>query len=309
MAASPGVGARSDRVGAAPTWPFVLIGLGVLLLATNFGWLSWGALLSLGYLVPLAAIAVGADILLRGRYRLVLASATLVVAVVLLGGPSSTFGFAGLGPATTTPERVSQGLMGAERAEVALRTGVAELRVLGGDGANLLAEGTIRPLRGERVERAFALEGGVARFSLESEGRVVGFTRTRAGLWELALSRAVPLALSVETGVGEALLDLTGLQLSRLEVDTGLGASTVILPSTGGYEARVSTGVGAATVRLPAELPVRITVSRGLGGVSIPDGFVRDGDVYTAAGFAAATERVELRLSSGVGLVEIELLD
>ena len=119
----------------------------------------------------------------------------------------------------------------------------------------------------------------------------------------------MPLVLRVDTGVGEALLDLAELRLSRLELDTGVGASTVVLPPTGSYEARISTGVGAATVRLPADLPVRITVARGLGGVSVPAGFVRDGDVYTAPGFAAAAERVDLHVSSGVGRVAVQLIE
>jgi hypothetical protein len=67
--------------------------------------------------------------------------------------------------------------------------------------------------------------------------------------------------------------------------------------------------VGAATVRLPTGLPVRIAASRGLGAVSIPAGFVRDGDVYTTPGFVAAAERVELQVSSGVGRVAIEWVD
>jgi hypothetical protein len=309
VATSPGLGTRAHRPGSVPMGPLLLIGLGVLLLAANVGWLSWSDLLRVGYLAPVAAIAFGIDILLGGKYRLPLVLATLVVAAWLLAGQAGALGFVGLGPATATPEPVSQDLMGAARAEVTLRTGVAELRVVGGVGSGLLAEGTIRPVRGVRVERTFSLEGGVARFTLESEGRVVGFAQPRAGLWELALTGAVPIALTVDTGVGEALLDLTQVRLSRLQLDTGVGESTVILPPTGGYEARVNTGVGAATVRLPAGLPVRITVSRGLGGVSIPADFERDGDVYTTAGFAAAAERVELRVSSGVGQIAVERVD
>lgn len=309
MAASSGLGLPRDRSGPSPTWPFVLIGLGVVWLAANVGWLSWGALLRVGYLLPLVAIAVGADILLRGRYRLPLAIATLVMAAVLVGGPSGAFAFVGLGPTTAASEQVAQDLMGAERAEVTLRTGIAELRVTGAVGGELLAAGSILPVRGVRVERTFALEGGVARLTLESEGRVVGFAQPRAGLWDLALSSEVPLTLRVDTGVGEAVLDLATVQLRRLEVDTGVGASTVVLPPTGRYEARINTGVGAATVRLPAGLPARITASRGLGGISIPAGFVRDGEVYTSPGFAAATERVELSVSSGVGRVAIERVD
>lgn len=309
MASRQVFGDRAERPASVAAWPLLLIGLGVLLLAANVGWLGWDALLRLGFLVPLAMVAVGADILLRGRHRLLVVLATLVAAALLYAGQSNALGFAGLGATTPAPESVSQSLMGAGRAEVTLRSGVAELRVSGGAASGLLAEGTIRPLRGERIERTFALAGGVARLTLESQGRVAGFSGARAGLWELGLSGEVPLELSVDTGVGEAVLDLAELQLTRLALNTGVGASTVILPPAGSYEASISTGVGAASVRLPASLPARITVARGLGGIAVPADFERDGDVYTSPGFAAATERVELHVSSGVGLVDIDLID
>ncbi len=309
MAISPGMRPRAHRPRSVGVGPLLLIGLGVVLLAANLGWWSWTVLLNVGYLVPVAAIAFGVDLLLGGRYRLPLVLVTVAVAAWLLAGQAGTLGFVGLGPAAAAAEPVSQDLMGAARADVTLSAGVAELRVVGGLEGGLLAEGTIRPVRGVDVARTFAVQGGVARLALESEGRVVGFAQPRTGLWDLALTGSVPVALTVDTGVGDVLLDLTLVRLSRLELDTGVGASTVILPPSGGYEARISTGVGAATVRLPTGLPVRIAASRGLGGISIPAGFVRDGDVYTTPGFGAAAERVELQVSSGVGRVAIEWVD
>lgn len=309
MATSPGLGTRAHAPRSVATGPSLLIGLGILLLAVNFGWLTWTVLLRAGYLVPVAAIAFGIDLLLAGKYRQPLVLVTLVVAAWLLAGQAGALGFVGLGPATAVPEPVSQDLMGAARADVTLRAGVAELRVVGGLEGGLLAEGTIRPVRGVEVTRTFSVTGGVARLALESEGRVVGFAQPRTGLWDLALTGSVPVALTVDTGVGEVLLDLALVRLSRLQLDTGVGASTVVLPPGGAYEARINTGVGAATVRLPTGLPVRIAASRGLGGISIPAGFVRDGDVYTTPGFGAAAERVELQVSSGVGRVAIEWVD
>ncbi len=296
---APAPGSAGER--RAGSWPLLLIGGGVLLLALNYGWLGWDLLFSLGYLVPLAAIAIGLDLLLGGRHRLYVAIGALVAAALLYGFTSGTLGSS----AQLGPQAVAQGLEGASSAEVRISTGVTQLRVVGDAGANLLAEGTVVPVRGERIATSFETTGGVARFSLTSEGRIRTFPGTRGGRWELTLSGGVPLSLDVDTGVGEAVLDLSALQLERLELSTGVGASIITLPPTGDFTADIDTGVGAVTIRVPQGLEARIHVSRGVGAISVPSEFARDGDVYVTSGFATARDRVELRVDSGVGAVDV----
>jgi hypothetical protein len=281
-------------------WPLVLIAAGAFLFAANIGWVSWDALWGLWYLWPLVLIAVGVDVLLRGQHRLLVAVGTLVAGAAIyltVTGPI----LAGGAP---SPEPVAQGLEGASSAEVSISTGVTRLVVDGDAGADLLVEGSVAPLPGERIERSFEVVGGVARFSLDSEGRFRSVPFGRGGTWELTLTGAVPLSLDVDTGVGEATLDLASLRLERLEVSTGVGAATVTLPR-GSYTADIDTGVGAATIRIPEGVEARIAVSRGVGAISAPPDFTRDGDVYVSAGYASASERVDLSIDSGVGAVDI----
>ncbi len=283
-------------------WPVVLIVAGVLLFAANFGWLRWDMLWGIAYLWPLALVAVGLDVLLRGRYRLLIVVGTLVAGVLLYTGTSGSLG---LGPAAPAPEQIVQGFDGARRAEVRISTGVTRLVLNSDPGADLLVEGTVVPVRGERIESSFSVDRDTARFRLESAGRITPLGGSRPGEWDLTLSGRAPLALDVDTGVGEALLDLSGLELERLELDTGVGASTVTFPASGSFVASIDTGVGSATIRLAQGVEARIVVSRGIGAVSVPGDFERIGDVYTSPGYGSASERVDLSIQSGVGAVEV----
>lgn len=97
---------------------------------------------------------------------------TLIAAGVLSTGTASRLGVTAPLPET---QAIAQALEGARRAEVTLSTGVSAVTVRGDAGADLLAEGTVRPQRGERIEQSFSLEGGVARFDVSSEGRARGW--------------------------------------------------------------------------------------------------------------------------------------
>jgi hypothetical protein len=243
--------------------------------------------------------------ILKGRHRLLVVLGTLAAGALLMGtGPGWALG------ALPGAERVAQELQGARRAEVSLSTGVSRLNVRSSARADLLVDGAIQPRRGERIERSFSALGGVARFSASSAGSSIGgMFGNRGGTWDLLLSGRVPLTLRVDTGVGESILELSELRLEHLSLDTGVGATTVTLPTTGRFDAAIGTGVGAATVRLPRGLDARITVERGIGAVSVPSGFTRNGDVYLSPGFANAANRVELRVKSGVGAVEVVMVD
>jgi hypothetical protein len=282
--------------------PLVLIVLGAFLLVFNAGLLGFGRLLDLLQLWPLALIAVGIDLLFKGRYRLAVVLATLIIGTLFY---TNTLAIPGMQPAQT--QAISQPLEGAARAEVHLSPSVGELRIGALSGSENLIEGTVRTARGERVVESFQASGGAAVFELKSEGRMGGsFNIGREHGWDLRLNPNVPLALDIDTGVGRSELDLADLQITNLSIDTGVGETLVTLPRTGRYEASLSAGVGATTVRVPGGMAARVQVSSGLGAVTVRGGLERDGEIYLSPGYASAEHRVDLRVSGGVGAITIE---
>jgi hypothetical protein len=124
--------------------------------------------------------------------------------------------------------------------------------------------------------------------------------------WDVALSPNIPLVLTIDSGVGETVLDLQGLQVIELSVDGGLGTMRLTLPAQGDLEGDLNLGIGAVEILVPQGVAVRMRVDGGLSNVIVPEGYVRDGDVYTSPGYASAENRVQLRVEGGIGQIRIQ---
>lgn len=293
----------ADAGRGRPVWPVLLIAAGVVLLLSNLGWLDLGALWSLLTLWPVALIAVGVDVLTGGRYRL----AVVVVAVAVALVWWST-GLRGLGVAGEQVA-VAHALDGARAAEVSLRLGVGEVTVDAAAPAASVLSGTILAGRGETISQRATRVGDTVVVEITSEqSGPASVTRDDPRRWTLSLTRAVPVDLRVQAGVGRTNLDLRAAQLSALSYAAGVGETTVTLPETGGYRGEFDLGVGATTVRLPQSVEARVVVRTGLGRASVTGTFSRDGDVYTTPGYEAASpaDRVELSVVGGVGAVTVQ---
>lgn len=288
--------------------PLVLIVLGVLVLAANLGWLSWGRVWDVLNLWPVLLIAVGVDLLTAGRYRWIVAGLTIVVVALAMTGRVPLLNGAA-GPAAQTHD-VQIPLEGAERAEVNIRVGVSELSISSLGAGDQLVEGTVRTAEGETFTQDTQREGDTAVVVLAAEQRGIGGVQGNVDrTWDLGLAAGVPTELSISTGVGRSQLDLRELILTDLSVRAGVGemTTTLPLPSEGSYEASFDTGVGETTVRVPEDAAVRVEVDRGLGSISARGGFDSLGDnTYETPGYADAEERIDISIEGGVGSITIE---
>ena len=292
-----------------PVLPLLLIAIGVLVLIVNLGVVSWAAVLDLWTLWPLLLIAIGVDLITRGRLRLFVVAAVLVLGALAWNGTLRVPGVA-LGPALPADvHRISHPLAGADRAEVLLSPGVAELIIGSEAGADTVISGEIRTGRGERLVEEASVSGGSAVVELRSENdrAFSGFNRSQRR-WELELNDQVPLDLTLDSGVGRNQFDLRGLTLTSLRIDGGVGEVSVTLPETGGYSGRLNLGVGATTIRIPEGVAAAIQVDTGIGAVNVRGDFVRAGDRYLSPDFETATERIELDVDGGVGAITVEAI-
>lgn len=291
----------SARRASRGWWPYALIVVGASLLVLNLGWVSWatvGAVLSLW---PVLLLAVGADMLTRGRYRPAVAIGALLLATVLWVGA----------PRGGETVLVDHPLGGASSAVVVLQLGVGEVNLDGNADDGQLIGGAIQSGNGETIQQSPSRQGDVARVEIVSRNRGsfnLGFGPTFRRPWNLSLTPEVPINLRVEAGVGRSTFDLRRLWLRALSYRGGVGEAIVTLPERGGYSASFDLGVGSTTLRVPREVEVRITVSTGVGGVSVDGEFAQSGSSYTTAGYAtsALPDRVELIVNGGVGAINLE---
>ena len=297
---------ESERRPRGAGLAIVLIVVGVLILLANFGWFDWFTLVRLGALWPVLLVAIGADMLTRGRYRVVVWGAAIVVGALLYaydgGGPRGVFGG---GPAES--HDIVQPLSGARAADVTLKTGVGTLRLGDLASGSDLVRGTILTGRGETLVNEVSHRGDTAVLRLASQqGPSVNVRGGDRRTWDLQLTRSVPIALDITTGVGTARLDLRALHLSSLQMHAGVGEVTATLPDSGVYRADFKAGVGATHITIPSGMAARVTVKTGLGAVHVNGTFARSGDVYETPGYANASDRVDLNVEGGLGQITID---
>jgi len=287
-------------------WPILVISAGVLLLLSNLGMLSldlWELMLR-GW--PLILIAIGIDLLI-GRRSVwgSIVAAVLIIAVLLLGLGLYSGRIEGGNLPSHTIER---SLGAATSASLQIDAPVADLGLRPGAAEGLLVEGGIRMLSGGRIDEQFRIAQGKATLQLE-EVFPTPYIFGRTPDWDLQLGAGTPLEISIDSGVGRAVVDLRGLQLDNLNVDLGVGQVSVWLPAEGEMSVDIGMGVGQTIIRVPRGLGVRVSTDRGLVGLDLPGDFSGADAVYTSPGYSSAADRVEITVSQGVGMISIRYSD
>jgi hypothetical protein len=282
------------------TFPILLLALGVLLLLSNLGVLSWGAWQEIVRLWPVFLIALGIDLLFARRGGRGWIGGAILVIVVLFAAMAIFDAAAPAGWTVREQAAIEEALQGATTAEVSLVCGAGPVRISAGSDPTLLASGTADLRWDEDLERSREDSEGRAVLRVERSAHFPFHVVRSGGRFDLVLNPAVLLELDVRMGAGSAYLDLSGLTLRRVEVRAGAGDTTVVLPARGTVTARVEGGVGQVTVLVPEGVALRV-VAEGLGKVEIPEGLASDGDTHVSPGYDAAGTRIDLEAHVGIG--------
>ncbi len=278
--------------------PLILIGLGVAFLLNNLG--VWE--ISVWELIfrfwPILLIAAGLDIFLGRRSRWGSLAALILTLAVLAG--AVWLSISGIRP-ELAGEKIGYPLNEATQAKVVIAPAVGDLRVEPLSDSKNLAEGTIS---GGRAKPELSVAGKTANFTLESGETTIGpFADDWA--WELRLTPNVPIELDVDLAMGQADIDLTGLDISSLNVDMAMGRIEVIFPDRGDFDAEVEGAIGEIVVVIPEGMAARISFDTGLVARQIPDSYGCDEGVCTSPGYAGADNKVDLTVNLAIGSVVV----
>ena len=208
-------------------------------------------------------------------------------------------------------ESQSVGLEDAESVRVKIEMGAGDLAVAGGSDKLLDADFTynVADLRPEVVYDVSGDRGTLTIQQPDAKGLTSfqGLSDYRYE-WDLRLSDAVPMDLSVNIGAGSSELQLSGLSLTALDVNTGAGETTVDL--TGDWDrdldVNIEGGVGEITVRLPGNIGVSVEADLGIGSVDAPD-MTKDGDTYTNGAYGQSDVTLTVEIDGGVGEITLEV--
>jgi hypothetical protein len=290
--------------------PVILILLGLSFLVNNLGIWQFNVWELMWRLWPVWLIAAGLDLMI-GRRTSWGSWVVLGLVVTVIGGSVWWFGsgwaYNGTDLSSST---ISESLHDATSADVHIKPGVGELRIAAGS-ADKLVEGTVYKLPGEFIDSNSSGSSGHVSYTLNSRGvnvfPGVNF-HGREGTWNLRLNPQVPTDLEVNTGVGKATVDLSGMNLTNLTVNTGIGEATITLPAQGKLNAQIKSGIGKVTIEVPQGMAVRVRAQHGIGNVSVLGQFNREGGYFVTPGFDGATNRMEIEVEGGIGEIQLRQL-
>lgn len=295
-----GILRREGFVGAT-----LMIGLGVIFLLSNYGYLALSPWQVIFNLWPLFLIAFGFDILI-GRRSLIGSLVGVLLILAILAGALWAWGVSVERGQTLSGVEVRQELEGATTARVEISPGAGslELAALAEPGALLV--GTVPEGRGLEVRQDYSVSGGQGRLTLRSAGTVVNIPgRADNWEWDLGLNPEIPLELDVNMGVGSAELDLTDLDLTALDLDLGVGQNRVTLPATGSYTVKVNGAVGQTIIYVPEGLGVRVKSNTGIGNLDVPGDWEERNGMRYSPGYDSAEYRIELEVSQAIGQIRV----
>lgn len=311
--------------------PAILITAGILFLLNNLGLVSWNVWRTLGQLWPLLLVAIGLDMIVRGRggsstwasvaSLLIVAMLVGTAVVVLLLSPSGTlFGrgayFGNFGPirlgqamvvgGPVRVEQISQPLQGAEQAEVEIGQGVGLLKIQAMENPSGLIEGSVALQGDEEIYQDMWTSGDLAHYALSHRAVSVHTNSPADRTWDLRLNPDVPTRLKVNGGVGKTEMDLTGMQITSLELHPGVSQTEITLPGTGRIQGTIDGGVGTVTLFVPKGMAVKVESQGMLGGVEAKGPFEKRGNSYVTPGYEGAGNRAEIAIKGGIGKVVIQ---
>jgi hypothetical protein len=288
-------------------WPLVLIGVGLVALLANYGFVQPVSILSILALWPVLLILLGIDIAFARRWPL----PTLAAEVAIIG--------AALFLAATQPAALSFTTFTFNSSS---------------DCSNPTASTSVP--RGTLQSLALRIDGGAARYRLMSgatgavevtsdAGDICLRDRTTGSRGDVRISQRgahfggtteivvrvasdVPLSLQVNAGAGELILDLHDVKTTDVRLSVGASSTTMVLPrpSAGDVPIRIEGGASSIVVEIPSDVDARVTVSGGLVSSNTTNPrTTKSGNTIETTGYAAAKDRVTVTVNGGATSVSV----
>jgi hypothetical protein len=271
-------------------WPILLIGVGVVWLLGNLGYIPMPSLRVLLRLWPLILIVIGLDIIFGRRSPIIggligLGAVALVIALLLL---APSLGLDALGPSGELQTLTfSEPLGSATSARITLDLERYPTTIEALSASDLLIDAELDTYTDVKFSARGTREKSVSLEPVTDYGFDFDWTDwdTIGTQWEIGLSPDVPIDLMVDIGSGSATIDLMYLEISDLEVDGGSGSANLTLPESSSlYSANFDGGSGSFDIEFESGAEVRAEMDVGSGSFDIVIGSSADLDMRIEGG-------------------------
>lgn len=210
-------------------------------------------------------------------------------------------------PGPLQNESKSVALGDAKSVNIQVVMGVGRLTMEGG-AKDLLDANFIYNLPSWKPDVNYSVTNGVGDLKVQqpsSSGKSLAENITYD--WNLHLNNEVPISLKTILGTGESSLTLGGMSLTGLSVQSGAGNATIDLSGNwrNSLNASVDAGVGNLVLVFPKDTGVIVNVSQGIGSVEIGSGLTSAGDAYVNDAYGKTGSTIRVNVRSGIGKIKL----
>lgn len=292
-------------------WAFVLISFGVGIIGTGLGWWNNDIWTSIWRFWPLILIFIGLDLLTRdlALQPIIMIGALIVAGIFVYDVAVSTnpvLNRSEITSRTVTESALSATLSeNAKRAFITVETGAVDFSVDG--GTDKLFDGNLSSnVSKADITSSTTNDSATATISTPNiRDFWVGMTNLKNQL-TLALTRAVPLDLTVNTGASKLNLDLSENQISNLTVKAGASSIFARLGDKTVDNANVNIDAGASSIEIqvPKSYAVSVKSDSGLSSHDL-QGFTRSENTWTTTENESNAKKIQINIKSGVSSIRV----
>lgn len=284
----------------------VLTILGIVFLYSNFDRLPfhlWEIVLRLW---PLVLIAIGFDIVLGDRSRVISFLGMVVIAGLTVG----VLWFLGI---QTENNQIAKGIAIAQPVPTTENTSIfispvaGSLRVETADLGEKLILAQVPTGGTRKIDLNTSETGTNMEYRLNGNYKTI-LTPSRLDRysWDVMINRNIPILFDTNLFVGEAEINLLSADVQELNVEIGLGKAVVNLPESGNFSGVINSAMGDVIVVVPEGLGLKFTTNTILAKIDIPEDYLIKDGVYYSPGYEESENQAEFVLEQGIGRIVVK---
>ncbi|MFQ5793844.1 MAG: LiaI-LiaF-like domain-containing protein [Candidatus Bipolaricaulia bacterium] len=287
----------------------LIAAVGIILLLNQFGYLPWYLWGDLVRLWPALLIAIGISLLLHPFTQIGPILAPIIILAIAIGAVVVyDLRYEPL-PGEIKLMELSQPVAGIDRAEITVDFHDGSLEIAGGGEG--MVEGTVHyhPDLFD-LDPRYRIENGIGRLEVIQTGRARGRLSRRGyrNDWNLRFHDGLPLSLALRCDVARARLDLTTLDVERLEIDANVSDIEINFGIHSGI-VDIDLDVSRLTMKIPRELGVRVRVDTDLSLKRFEGLTQAEPGLYLSENFESMTERLEIHLNGDLSQIDVVIVD
>lgn len=284
-------------------WGLLLILVGGLMLASNFGYVDvkWG---NIWRLWPLIIVSAGLSIMsFKNIFWRILMVILVVVSLgaitwVVIGDPSS------LSPVHSQEASVSK-IADAKQAEINIKAGASSLKI------NTADQDEIAKVKLDSNVTTLSKESNLSNETQQIDFSMNNNSSWWAGdirnVWDVKLTQSFPITLNVDAGASETQIDTSNAMLRDMNIKAGASSLNIKLGSIEkNSNINIDSGASSVVIKVPSSVGTKLKLEGGLTTKYLSDLTKTSENTFESPNYSKSDKQINITAKIGVSSFTIE---